>query len=236
MVSAIESVTVGVQDLDAATARYRDDLRLMVLRDSCASVGLLAAWRRPVHESVRLVELGAPEYAFGRVRLAQFECDVDSDVSKGAPVLGPQALAAPVATLAILTRNFEASERFYVEGFGWRAVGAPPNGLQRFFGTGVAPLAAFSAPENPHIDILLGQFEDRNVQCPANGSLPGRIGINLCTCRCEDLDAVEQRLAALGIEPVTRPAHVGLPTGQPGRVMLVRGPADELFELIELAY
>jgi catechol 2,3-dioxygenase-like lactoylglutathione lyase family enzyme len=236
MVSGIESVTVGVQDLDAAISHYRDRLRLTVLQDSCASVGLLAAWRRPVHESVRLIELGAPQHALARVRLAQFECDVHGDVSKDALLVGPRALAAPVATVVILTADSAASARFYVEGFGWRVSEILPSDTQRFFGAGPVRLAGVSAADNPQVDVLLGQLVDEDVSRPSDASLPGRLGINLCTCRCGDLDAVEQRLAAIGIEPVTPPAHVGLPMGRPGRVMLVRGPADELFELVELAY
>ncbi|MGH8310557.1 MAG: hypothetical protein ACRETX_12295, partial [Steroidobacteraceae bacterium] len=83
-------------------------------------------------------------------------------------------------------------------------------------------------------DVVVGHFPDRDAARLPHPASPGRLGINLCTCRCEDLDEIEARLAAIQIEAVTRPTHVGLPIARPGRVMLVRGPADELFELVEL--
>lgn len=259
MVSAIESVTVGVDDLDAALTLLRHRFQLTVVRDTRASVGLLAAWRRPVHESVRLVELGTPGRASGYVRLAQFEGEIRRDVPEAQLVVGPRALgvnaegkdllltaagglpivpmAAPVATLSVVTDDIAASERFYTEALGWHRVDALPRGAARLFGQarGVSSrMSGFSASGAGDTDVVVGHFPDRDVaRLPHPGS-PGRLGINLCTCRCDDLDEIEARLAAIQIEPVTRPTHVGLPIGLPGRIMLVRGAADELFELVEL--
>ena len=72
MVSAIESVTVGVTDIDAALAVFRDVMGYRVELDARASVSLLAAWKLPVHEDVRLVTLSADGHGVGRIRLAQF--------------------------------------------------------------------------------------------------------------------------------------------------------------------
>lgn len=58
MLTAIESVTAGVSDLPAALRIFRDALGLEVTADMHASVGLLSAWRHPVHEAVRLAALG----------------------------------------------------------------------------------------------------------------------------------------------------------------------------------
>jgi catechol 2,3-dioxygenase-like lactoylglutathione lyase family enzyme len=60
-----------------------------------------------------------------------------------------------------------------------------------------------------------------------------RSGIRLLTCACEDLDALATRLRTFGVEPLTPPQHVGLPSGVPGQVMVTRGPSQELFEFIE---
>jgi catechol 2,3-dioxygenase-like lactoylglutathione lyase family enzyme len=67
---------------------------------------------------------------------------------------------------------------------------------------------------------------------------PGRAdpvppGIRFLTCRCDDLDGVLDRLPGLGIDPLTPPSHVGLPNGRPARVMLIRAPSEELYELVE---
>jgi catechol 2,3-dioxygenase-like lactoylglutathione lyase family enzyme len=235
MVSGIESVTVGVRDLDVALADFSDRLGLRVLHDSCVSVGLLAAWRRPVHESVRLIELGVPNLAFGRIRLAQFEADLDERPPQEAVVVGPRSLGMPVATIAILTDDVAASTRFYAEGLGWRAVEKLPREASALFPSDSVEVIGFSAPDTKGVDALIGRLASIPVRRPPAPAMPGRVGINLSTCRCADLDVVERRLADIGIEPVTRPTHVGLPLGEPGRVMLVRGPADELFELVEPA-
>lgn len=72
MISAIESVTVGVRDLDAALAVFRDRMRYTVEFDVRASVSLLSVWKLPIHEDVRLVTLSADGHGAGRIRLARF--------------------------------------------------------------------------------------------------------------------------------------------------------------------
>ena len=72
MISAIESVTIGVRDIEAALGVFRDRMGYRIDLDVCASVSLLAAWKLPVHEKVRLVTLSAEGHAVGRIRLAQF--------------------------------------------------------------------------------------------------------------------------------------------------------------------
>lgn len=230
MVGGIESVTVGVRDLEAAVAEFRDRLRAPVLRDTCASVGLLAAWQRPVHESVRLVELGRAGEPHGRVRLASFEAPVSEPAAEPLCV-GPLAFGG-VATLTVLAEDLEAGAKFYMQGFGWRNT-EPGRDAARAFGPGPVRVRAFAAEASGAIDVLLGHHSDRSVPRSPRLSMPGRIGINFCTAWCEDLDAVRAGLAAIGVEPVMPPTHVGLPIGTPGRVMLVRGPSDELFELVD---
>jgi len=72
MISAIESVTVGVRNIDAALGVFRDRMGYRIDVDVRASVNLLAAWKLPVHEDVRLVTLSADGHPAGRIRLAQF--------------------------------------------------------------------------------------------------------------------------------------------------------------------
>jgi len=242
MVGPIESVTVGVRDIDRAIAFFRDRLRLSVVADTRASVGLLAAWKRPVHESVRLVELAVPNRRLGRVRLAHFENGIETLTSERAgphtivlptsdtnvTLEGPDGLSVELtdhhdAVVTVRAPDLAASARFYVDGLGWQEV------------PGRSSLTKlFSASPDSGSNVLV----HRSLLQPgtdAGTRTPGHDGINLITCACDDMDRVVDSLAALGIEPVTRPAHVGLPIGRPGRVMLVHGPAGELFELTELA-
>jgi catechol 2,3-dioxygenase-like lactoylglutathione lyase family enzyme len=92
MISAIESITVGVRDVDAALAVFRDHMQYRVEFDVRASVSLLSAWKLPVHEDVRLVTLSAEGHGAGRIRLAGF-----ADRSGAATRLdhGPGAIDRP---------------------------------------------------------------------------------------------------------------------------------------------
>jgi hypothetical protein len=283
MVSAIESVMVRVEALDAGVALLRDELRLTVRSDGRASVGLLAAWRYPVHESVRLVELSSAASELGSVRLARFEDPVWSgiaarrvpaaDAPRGAvtgprlidfrpgapsaaadgarlgslelPLVAPAAAAsAAVAWTWIGTADLELGRRFYTEALRYEVVpmagadGATcPATLAPFLGvTPEAPLrlAAFRAPEATSGGVILFQCSEGEPS-PAGSGRVGQPGINLLSCHCEDLDELITSLSRLGIEPLAAPSHVGLPRGGPGRVMVVRGPQQELIELTETA-
>jgi catechol 2,3-dioxygenase-like lactoylglutathione lyase family enzyme len=208
MVGPIESITVGVRDLDAALAAFRQAVeRLGVVADGNASVGLLGAWKRPVHETVRLVELAAPATARARIRLAHFENDIEEAGDLAVQITHEAAVVACIAVA-----NLPKSQRFYVDGLGWQ--------MQDEMRV-VDPAGA-----------ILKLTQARTDELPP-ARTPGHTGVNLITCESGDLEAVLERLTALGIEPATRPTHVGLPNGRPGRVMLVHGPVGELFELIE---
>jgi catechol 2,3-dioxygenase-like lactoylglutathione lyase family enzyme len=94
MFCSIESVTLGVCNVESALKFFRDEMGLRVVNDTRASVGLLGAWRRPVHESVRLVDLvrsGPKASLGGRIRLALFEDCAQTPPSQG----GESALRPP---------------------------------------------------------------------------------------------------------------------------------------------
>lgn len=108
MVSAFESVTLGVRDIDSALALFRDRMKYRVEQDVRASVSLLSVWKLPIHEDVRLVTLSAEGYGAGRIRLARFpdsEFATRLDHGPAAPDrptdIGPKALdiytGAPIA-------------------------------------------------------------------------------------------------------------------------------------------
>jgi catechol 2,3-dioxygenase-like lactoylglutathione lyase family enzyme len=275
MVSAIESVMLRVDDLESSLRTFRDELGLVIVSDGRASVGLLSAWRYPVHESVRLVELASGRPAVARLRLARFE---DSPPSSDAMRFGPQVLdfrsGAPspsaagvrvgsagqrwiapayragadprsasetIAWVWVRTADLENARRFYADGLGFAErpldedavscaepfaalLGVPAGARLR--------LCAVHSAEDPHGGVVLFEYSH---EPPTVGPLRpvGRPGINLLSCRCARLDELIDRLEPLGIEPLSPPTHVGLPRGLPGRVMVVRGPNDELFEFID---
>ncbi len=218
----IEAVTAGVRDLADALAFFRDRLRLETVADARASVGLLGAWRRPVHESVRLVELRTPGSGGARLRLAEYENGATAAgpsrsgpralvlaAARNASLDGPDGLAIalrrdPHVSVILAADDLDAANRFHTEALGW------------------------SSLESGGVEL---------VEAPRDETLlaPGHLGITHLTCACDDLDDTLTRVEAMGIEPVTRPTHVGLPGGRPGRVMLVRAPGNALYEIFELA-
>lgn len=100
MISGIESITVGVHDIDAALGLFRDRMGYRVEHDVRASVSLLGAWKLPVHEDVRLVTLSCDGYPCGRIRLAAFgssalrttRLDFGPDAPDRPTDVGPKAL------------------------------------------------------------------------------------------------------------------------------------------------
>jgi catechol 2,3-dioxygenase-like lactoylglutathione lyase family enzyme len=100
VISGIECVTLGIRDLEAALALFKDVCGYTVESDTRASVSLLSVWGLPPYEDVRLVELSCDGYAFGRIRLASYperlHRQTRRDHGDGAPDrptdVGPKAL------------------------------------------------------------------------------------------------------------------------------------------------
>jgi predicted enzyme related to lactoylglutathione lyase len=219
-VSPIESVTAGVSDMAAAVAFCCDRWRFEVVSDARASVGLLGAWKHPVHETLRLVELAVPGHA-AHLRLAEYEnCISRPQVTIGPrafilpgardeSVQGPDGIAialrrAPRMRVVLAAEDLDAATRFHTEALGWATV------------------------EAGGVELVEGRHDEAALA-------PGHLGFTHLTCSCDDLDDVLTRIEAMSLEPLTRPTHVGLPGGRPGRVMLVRAPGCALYELYEIA-
>jgi catechol 2,3-dioxygenase-like lactoylglutathione lyase family enzyme len=276
MVGPIESVTVAVSELERHRDFFQDQFGLNPLSDGHASVGLLSAWRYPVHESVRLTELAHGTQPHGRVRLAVFEDSPmessaargttdDRSISPGPRVLDfrvgvsdwkgtpvtmsglPMLIKEPsrrrgaLGSVWVLSADFARARRFYVEALGYRlvheadvTVGAGAPCFEGFgFNAGTAlRLAHLNAAKATAGGILLVGLVD--CELPIRASRLGALGINLLTCRCDDLDDLIERLSPFEIEPVAAPSHVGLPDGRLARVMVAHGPSNEAFEFIEI--
>jgi catechol 2,3-dioxygenase-like lactoylglutathione lyase family enzyme len=276
MITAIESVTVAVSDLASSVRLLEEQLGLTVVGDARASVGHLSAWRHPVHESVRLIELGGEGSPVGRVRLASVEdareraspleqhllpgprlLDFRSEsateaaiVLKGPgelPLLCPKPPARrerPGQRLRctwVATSDGARAHRFYTDVLGLVAASdalAPGDidlvraALQIPSGAAVqaACYDAFGRHEGGIVVLHVPELPEAQ---PLHSIGLNSGGIRLLTCECDDLDTLGARLHAFGIEPSSPPQHVGLPSGMPGRVMVARGPSNELFEFIE---
>ena len=304
MFCSIESVTVGVGNLESSLQFFRDRLGMRVVNDTRASVGLVAAWRRPVHESVRLVDLAsaaaivapnaggkkskpvpasAKTLPAGRVRLAVYEdyaLTAASRASSGnkttAPASGPWAIelasggeaasgklmalsgpddllvlaaegaeplnanatsnqhATQLASVCVSSSNLTAATRFYTEALGLQSFNDPQI-LARLPANSASQAVAFGSKDNAHPKIVVTSFDPpQSAQQLPTSMAVGQLGFNLINIRCDDLDELQKRIHALGIKPITEPAHVGMPFGYPGRVMIVVGPDGELFEFDEI--
>jgi catechol 2,3-dioxygenase-like lactoylglutathione lyase family enzyme len=321
MMTAIESVTVGVRDLDAALGLFRDTLGYKVEFDLRASVNLLAAWKLPVHEDVRLVTLSCDGHPWGRLRLAHWpgapaavtrddfgpdapDRPTDAgpkalDLYTGAPIAkaiealeaagcaphgraerfhigsndteevivsGPDGVAllvmvghghvagirrlspaagqfSEVATVSIVTRDLDASRRFYEEALGWvheatdvELRGEHRDAACRLYGVPEGTrvhMAVYRERRQPSGKVVLVHFHDRTTGPLAHPMRPGQNGLALLTCRCPNLEALAARLGRAGGQVESIIQHVAVDAGIPCRVMLVRGPSGELFECVE---
>jgi catechol 2,3-dioxygenase-like lactoylglutathione lyase family enzyme len=321
MMTAIESATVGVRDLDGALALFRDTLGYRVELDLRASVNLLAAWKLPVHEDVRLVTLSCDGHPWGRLRLAHWrgaaaavtrddfgpgapDRPTDAgpkalDIYTGAPisaalealaaagcvargraerfhigsndteeviVSGPSGLAllvmvdhghvagirrlspaagqfSEIATVSIVTRDLDASRRFYEEALGWvheatdvELWGEHRDAACRLYGVPEGTrvhMAVYRERRQASGKVVLVHFHDRTTGPLAHPMQPGQDGLALLTCRCPDLEALAARLGRAGGQVESVIQHVAVDAGIPCRVMLVRGPSGELFECVE---
>jgi hypothetical protein len=277
MIAAIESVTLAIDELGASLRQFQETLGLSITNEARASVALLSAWRYPVHESVRLVELGDPALPNGRLRLARFEDArpergalsaaesatptglVAIDFRPGSSYVGGRLawtaervalLVTPRSPLAtsrvtaiwIAAGDGELCGRFYGEALGFAAERPELHhdlgveGLNAALGVpSSAPveLTRYRPPDEPSTAIVLARPAAPGALLPHGPRRLGQRGISLLTCRCDDLDSLAKRLRALGIEPLTASAHVSIRGGVPARVLVVRGPSQELIEFID---
>jgi catechol 2,3-dioxygenase-like lactoylglutathione lyase family enzyme len=277
MINAIESVTIAVGDMPSSVRLLEDRLGLVVVGEARASVGHLAAWHHPVHESVRLVELASEGQALGRIRLACAEdarerapaaetglipgprlldFGAPSSASELLVVQGPAGLpllctsgpARPkpgqrLRSTWIVTTDPERAARFYTQVLGFLPAHEKhvPSSAEKELaaeaikGAGGEALQAarYHVPDRPDAGVVVLHVPHPPEAQPLHSIGLSTGGIRLLTLACQDLDALATRLRAFGIEPLTPPQHVGLPSGMPGQVMVASGPSQELFEFIE---
>ncbi len=153
----------------------------------------------------------------------------------------PEGPFSEIATISIISDTLDASRRFYSEGLGLVAVNDAesdddnrdlindlvdaPRGTRTH-------LLLFAEPGEPSGKILLIQFLDVARKRLRGRMLPASRGFSMMTIASQDLDALAAKLVPMGAQILTPPADVETAHGR-RRLMLVIGPNEELFEVIE---
>ena len=322
-IGPIRSVTVGVSDLGASVALFRDVIGLRVEDDLELSEELLEAWTVPSPSAARAIELSCEGHPAGRLRLVQYDpptSEVVRDDATGpaagharddAADIGPKAIDlytskpideaaaeleragyparsrpiryeiggvkteellftgpdgipilvmrgdhgadfqrptgtpagySEIPTISVVCADLDESRRFYGETLGLSlALDAEVDpALQEVVCelTGVPPgtrthMLLFMDPAEPSGKYLLLHYFSASKGRLRDRMRPGRLGTSLYTHAVDDLDGVHRSLVAGGAEILADPRAVDI--GSPGhaRLLLARGPNEELFELIE---
>ncbi len=146
----------------------------------------------------------------------------------------PHGNYSEVPTVSVVAGDLAATRRFYGEALGLHAaqdaetpaefreqvnrlVGIPHGSRVRFL--------LYQDPAEPSGKILLVHFGGASQRRLSGRMHPRRLGVALYTHGSSDLAALEHRVRAAGAVIVQAPADAG-----DCRVLLVRGPNEELFE------
>lgn len=149
----------------------------------------------------------------------------------------PHGKYSEVPTISVVTGDLETTRRFYTEGLGLvatsdaetperfrsavnRLVGIPDGTRVHFL--------LYQDPAEPSGKILLVYFGGLSRRTLTARMHPQRLGVGLYTHCARDLDSLADRLRATGGRIEAAPQRVD---GQ--RLMLARGPNEELFEFVE---
>lgn len=153
----------------------------------------------------------------------------------------PEGDFSEIATISVVGADVARSRAFYAEALGfesltdaqtapaWRDAVCDLTGVPR--GTDIHWLL-YAGPGEPSGKILVVHFGALSSQRLTGRMHPGHLGFGLLTHFTNDLDAAAARLARGGFASAAGPAQIDL--GQRRcRALLVRGPNEELLELIE---
>ena len=152
-------------------------------------------------------------------------------------VLSPEGFSE-VATVSVVGGDVAATRRFYGGVMGLSALvdteTAPEfldlacelTGVPR--GTRIHWLV-YAAPGEPSGKILVLHFDGAGGQRLAGRMRPGRLGFSLMSHATDDLDALHRRVTDGGVGVFQPPVRVDW-AGHERRLMLVRGPTEEMFE------
>ncbi len=150
----------------------------------------------------------------------------------------PGTRYSEIATVSVVCGDLEQNRRFYGELMGLSV--AFESETRPEFADDVADLTGVAKgsrikfivyfdPAEPSGKILLVHFFAASTRRLTGRMSPGKLGVVLYSHHCRDVDGLHARMADAGYEIVTAPTTLAT-AGNARRVLLVRGPNEELFE------
>lgn len=153
----------------------------------------------------------------------------------------PDGPFSEIPTISVVAGDLDETRRFYKDGLGLVAVAddetpdeyrnkvddltGVPHGTRIHF-------LLWADEGEASGKILCVHFFDRTGKRLVDRMTPGKLGFSLLTHDTDDLDALHKRLADMGYEVVQPPVEV-TGDGDAYRMMLVKGPNEEMFEFTE---
>ena len=143
-----------------------------------------------------------------------------------------------IATVSVVCGDLAGNRHFYGDLLGLQATAdneTPPEFQQDVAElTGVARgsrinFLVYQDPDEPSGKILLVHFFAASRRRLTGRMLPGRLGVVLYSHQSDDVDQLHATLAAANYEIVTPPTTLDTEEGS-RRLLMVRGPNEELFE------
>ena len=153
----------------------------------------------------------------------------------------PDGPFSEIPTISIIAGDLDETRKFYGEGLGLTAVGDNETGDE--YRDKVNDLTGVPHGTRVHFllwadegeasgKILCTHFFDRTGKRLTGRMKPGKLGFSLLTHDTDDLDALHNRLKGMGSEIVCPPCDIS-GDGDSYRMMLVKGPNEEMFEITE---
>jgi catechol 2,3-dioxygenase-like lactoylglutathione lyase family enzyme len=153
----------------------------------------------------------------------------------------PDGPFSEIPTISVVAGDLDETRRFYKEGLGLVAVADDETGDE--YRNKVDDLTGVPHGTRVHFllwadegeasgKILCVHFFDRTGKRLTDRMKPGKLGFSLLTHDTDDLDALHERLGSMGYEIVQPPVDIK-GDGDPYRMMMVRGPNEEMFEFTQ---
>ncbi len=153
----------------------------------------------------------------------------------------PDGPFSEIPTISVVAGDLDETRRFYKDGLGLVAVADAETGDE--YRDKVDDLTGVPHGTRIHFllwadegeasgKILCVHFFDRTGKRLTDRMKPGKLGFSLLTHDTDDLEALHERLSSMGYEIVQPPVDIK-EDGEPYRMMMVRGPNEEMFEFTE---
>jgi catechol 2,3-dioxygenase-like lactoylglutathione lyase family enzyme len=153
----------------------------------------------------------------------------------------PDGPFSEIPTISVVAGDLEETRRFYKDGLGLVAVADDETGDE--YRDKVDDLTGVPHGTRVHFllwadegeasgKILCVHFFDQTGKRLVDRMKPGKLGFSLLTHDTDDLEALHERLSGMGYDIVQPPVDIK-GDGDPYRMMMVRGPNEEMFEFTQ---